>query len=67
MQADIARWFDAPDLATEKVAMDAINAGSMDLVTYVPTGFFLGYSAWQSGLKGVAKAPFPLFWGVSKA
>lgn len=67
VQADIARWFDAPDLATEKVAMDAINAGSMDLVTYVPTGFFLGYSAWQSGLKGVAKAPFPLFWGVSKA
>ena len=67
VQADIARWFDAPDLAAEKVAMDAINAGSMDLVTYVPTGFFLGYSAWQSGLKGVAKAPFPLFWGVSKA
>ncbi len=63
----IATWYAAPDLAAEKRAIEAINRASMDFVTYVPTGFYLGYQAWRSNLAGVTKAPFPLFWGTSKS
>jgi peptide/nickel transport system substrate-binding protein len=60
-------WYDAPDAAAETRAIAAINAASMDFVTYVPTGFFLGYQAWRRSVSGVVQAPFPLFWGVRKA
>ena len=38
----------------------------MDDVVYVPTGFFKGYQAWRKNLSGVVKAPFPVFWDVTK-
>ena len=47
-------------------AMAALNRASMENVTFVPTGFFLGYQAWRKGVGGVVKAPFPQFWGVQK-
>jgi peptide/nickel transport system substrate-binding protein len=66
VQAGIAEWYDAPDAAAEKKAMEAIDRASFDNVTYVPTGFFLLYQAWRNSLSGVVKAPFPVFWGVQK-
>jgi peptide/nickel transport system substrate-binding protein len=66
IEAHIAEWYDAPDAAAEKRAMDAINEASFDYVTYAPTGFFLQYQAWRKNLSGVVKAPFPVFWGVQK-
>jgi peptide/nickel transport system substrate-binding protein len=63
----IGTWYAAPDLAAEKQAMDAINAASMEFVTYVPTGFFLAYQAWRKNIGGVTKAPFPVFWDVTKS
>ena len=66
IQADIAAWYDAPDAAAEKVAMDTINRDSMEFVTYAPTGFFLQYQSWRKNLSGVVKAPFPVFWDVTK-
>ncbi len=66
VQADIATWYDAPDAAAEKQAMDQLDRNSMDFVTYVPTGFFLQYQSWRKNVNGVVKAPFPVFWGVSK-
>lgn len=67
VQQDIAAWYDAPDLAAEKKTMDQLNRDSMDYVTYVPTGFFLQYQSWRKSVNGVVKAPFPVFWGVSKS
>ncbi len=67
VQADIAAWYDAPDLAAEKAAMDEINRDSMAFVTYLQTGFFLQYQSWRKNVSGVVKAPFPIFWGVSKS
>ncbi len=66
IQAGIAAWYDAPDLAAEKTAMAALNRDAMEFVTYAPTGFFLGYQAWRKNVTGVVKAPFPVFWGVEK-
>ena len=39
---------------------------AMEDVVYIPTGFFKFYQAWRSNLSGIIKAPFPVFWDVSK-
>ena len=67
IQQEIGAWYDAPDAAAEKSAMDAINRSTMEFVTYAPTGFFLQYQSWRKNLSGVIKAPFPVFWDVTKA
>ena len=67
VQAGIAQWYGAPDAKAEAAAMETISRASFENVTYVPTGFFLGYQAWRSNISGVAKAPFPVFWDVQKA
>lgn len=63
----IAAWYAAPDRAAEQKAMDDIDVASFENVTYVPTGFFQIYQAWRSNVTGVVKAPFPVFWGVTKS
>jgi peptide/nickel transport system substrate-binding protein len=67
VQEKIAAWYAAPDLAAEKQAIAELNKAAMDFVVYVPTGFFKGYQAWRNTLSGVVKAPFPVFWDVTKA
>jgi peptide/nickel transport system substrate-binding protein len=39
----------------------------MEHVSYIPTGFFLGYQGWRTSLEGVRSGPLPWFWGVKKA
>ncbi|WP_159995187.1 ABC transporter substrate-binding protein [Roseomonas sp. 18066] len=67
VEQHITEWYQAPDLAAEKAALDGVNRAGMDHVTFIPTGFFLGHSAWRGNVSGVKQAPFPLFWGVDKA
>ena len=67
VQARIAEWYAAADLAAEKKAIAALNRASFDNVTFAPTGFFQMYQAWRSSVSGVARAPFPAFWGVQKS
>jgi peptide/nickel transport system substrate-binding protein len=66
VQAGIAEWYDAKDLAGEKLALVHTNKAAFDDVVYGVTGFFLGYQAWRKSLSGIVKAPFPVFWGVQK-
>jgi peptide/nickel transport system substrate-binding protein len=66
VEKEITNWFDAPDLAAEKVVMSRLNKAAMDGVVFAPTGFFLAYQAWRSNVSGVVKGPLPFFWGVSK-
>lgn len=66
VQATIDTWFEAPDLAAEKSAMEALNRAEMEFATFLPTGFFKGYQAWRSNLQGFVRAPFPVVWGVTK-
>jgi peptide/nickel transport system substrate-binding protein len=67
VEASIAAWYSAGDEAMAKKAIDEINHLSMEHVTSIPTGFFLGHTAWRKSLSGIKQAPFPAFWGVSKA
>ncbi len=67
VQEDIGQWYDAPSPEAEKAAIDKANSDAMDFVTYIPTGFFLQYQSWRKNVSGVVKAPFPVFWGVSKS
>jgi peptide/nickel transport system substrate-binding protein len=66
VQAEIAKWYDAPDLAAEQQAAKDLNAALIDEVPFVPTGFYLGYHASRTSLTGVVNAPFPVVWGVRK-
>jgi peptide/nickel transport system substrate-binding protein len=66
VQEKIAAWYAAPDLAAEKQAIAELNQAAMDFVVYVPTGFFKSYQAWRKSISGVVKAPFPVFWDVTK-
>lgn len=67
VQEKIAAWYAAPDATAEKKAIDELNKAAMDFVVYIPTGFFKGYQAWRKNVSGVVKAPFPVFWDVTKA
>jgi peptide/nickel transport system substrate-binding protein len=67
VQKDIADWYKAPDLEAEKKAAIDINKASFENVTFIPTGFFLQYTAWRKNVSGVVKSPFPVFWGVTKS
>ena len=67
VQAKIAEWYAAPDLVAEQKVIAELNKAAMDHVVYVPTGFFRMYQAWRKNLSGVAKAPFPVFWDVTKS
>ena len=66
VQAKIAEWYAAPDLAAEKAVIADLNKAAMDFVVYLPTGFFKAYQAWRNNVSGVVKAPFPVFWDVTK-
>jgi peptide/nickel transport system substrate-binding protein len=63
----LAEWYAAPDLAAEKKVIAELNKAAMDDVVYIPTGFFQFKQAWRSSLSGIVKAPFPVFWDVTKA
>jgi peptide/nickel transport system substrate-binding protein len=67
VQAKIAEWYAAADFPAEKKAIDELNKAAMDDVVYIPTGFFQFKQAWRDSLSGVVKAPFPVFWDVTKA
>jgi peptide/nickel transport system substrate-binding protein len=66
VEAEVAAWFAAKNLAEEKAAVRRLNKAAFDYVVYAPTGFFLTYQAWRTNLSGIAAGPVPSFWGVSK-
>jgi peptide/nickel transport system substrate-binding protein len=67
VEAEIAAWYEAGNLAEEKAAIARLNKAAIDDVVYAPTGFFLAYQAWRRQVGGITKGPLPFFWGVSKA
>jgi peptide/nickel transport system substrate-binding protein len=67
VEDQVTAWFDAPTLDAEKAAIAKLNKAALDHVVFAPTGFFQNYQAWRSNVTGIAPAPLPFFWGVSKA
>ena len=66
VEAEVAAWFDAKNLAEEKAAVTRLNKVAFDHVVYAPTGFFLTYQAWRKNISSVEAGPIAMFWGVSK-
>lgn len=53
--------------AGQKAVAEAIQARAYDVVTHIPGGQFRQPVSHSSALKGIVKAPAPLFWNVEKA
>ena len=66
VEAGVAKWFDAKDVAEEKAAMADINKASMESVTWIPTGFYKTFQAWRGNGEGIGNGPLPWFWGPKK-
>ncbi|MGI4953061.1 MAG: ABC transporter substrate-binding protein [Janthinobacterium lividum] len=67
VQGAIDEWFTLTDKDASRASMDRIDRMSMDFVTVIPTGFFQSYTARRKTVEGLAKSPYPQFWGVSKS
>ena len=51
----------------QKKIAQQIQAHVMENVNYIHLGQYFSPSAWSDRLDGVAEAPFPVFWGLSKS
>jgi peptide/nickel transport system substrate-binding protein len=59
--------YDAKTLDEEKAVAGRLNKAALDHVVHAPLGWYLMYHAWRKNVSGIAGAPLPFFWGVSKA
>jgi peptide/nickel transport system substrate-binding protein len=66
IEAEIAAWYDATSLDEEKTIVRRLNRLAIDYVIYAPLGVLMRHYAWRKSVSGIAQAPLPLFWGVSK-
>lgn len=62
-----AAWIDAPDEAEGKRIAEALNRRCMEVLPYIPLGFYWQPSAWRRSLTGVFRAPVTVFWNIGKA
>jgi peptide/nickel transport system substrate-binding protein len=59
-------WIEAPDAAGQKQVGDALNRRAMDVLPYIPLGFYWQPSAWRRNVTGVFRAPATVFWNIAK-
>jgi peptide/nickel transport system substrate-binding protein len=67
VEAEVEAWYDAKTLDEEKAAAGRLNKAALDHVVHAPLGWYLMHHAWRKNVSGIAGAPLPFFWGVSKA
>ena len=60
-------WFEASDLAGQKLAAEQIQARFFETVPFLPLCRVLQPMAFRSEIQDVVSASFPLFWGVRRA
>jgi len=61
-----AAWVAAPDEAVQKRIATDLNARAMQVLPYVPLGYYWQPSAWRRNLSGVFAAPATVFWNIAK-
>jgi peptide/nickel transport system substrate-binding protein len=59
-------WIEAPDAAGQKQVGDALNRRAMEVLPYIPLGFYWQPSAWRRNVTGVFRAPATVFWNLAK-
>jgi peptide/nickel transport system substrate-binding protein len=62
-----AAWLEAPDLAAQKPVAEALNRRAMEVLPYIPLGFYWQPSAWRRNVTGAFRAPATVFWNMAKA
>jgi len=62
-----AAWIDAGDEAEAVRIGAALNRRAMEVMPYIPLGFYWQPSAWRKTLSGVFRAPVTAFWNIGKA
>jgi peptide/nickel transport system substrate-binding protein len=61
-----AAWIDAADPAEARRIGEALNRRAMQVMAYIPLGFYWQPSAWRRNLTGVFRAPVTAFWNIGK-
>jgi peptide/nickel transport system substrate-binding protein len=59
-------WVATGDPAESRSIAEALNRRAMEVMAYVPLGFYWQPSAWRSNVKGAFRAPATVFWNISK-
>jgi peptide/nickel transport system substrate-binding protein len=59
-------WVEAVEEAERKRIAEALNRRAMEVMAYVPLGFYWQPSAWRKNIGGVFRAPATVFWNISK-
>jgi peptide/nickel transport system substrate-binding protein len=60
-------WVEAGEQAERLRLAEALNRRAMEVMAYVPLGFYWQPSAWRRNLTGVFRAPATVFWNIGKA
>ena len=66
MEALRTEWFDAPDLAAQRIVATRMQERAMQDVPYVPLGQYLRETAYRRTVTGMLKG-LPLFWNIEKS
>ena len=60
-------WLDADDAAEARRVGEALNRRAMEVLPYIPLGFYWQPSVWRRNVTGVFRAPATVFWNMGKA
>ncbi|MBL6455919.1 ABC transporter substrate-binding protein [Belnapia sp. T6] len=59
-------WVEATDPAEGRRVAEALNHRAMEVMAYIPLGFYWQPSAWRRNVTGAFRAPATVFWNMSK-
>ncbi|QYU70384.1 hypothetical protein J4558_09815 [Leptolyngbya sp. 15MV] len=62
-----AAFVRAADAAERRRIAEALNRRSMEIMHYVPLGYYWQPSAWRRSIGNVFRAQATVFWGITKA
>jgi peptide/nickel transport system substrate-binding protein len=60
-------WTETADPAESHRIAEALNRRAMEVMAYVPLGFYWQPSAWRRNVTGAFKAPATVFWNIEKS
>ncbi|GGG20894.1 ABC transporter substrate-binding protein [Caldovatus sediminis] len=63
-----AEWIEkGADPAEGRRVAEALNRRAMEVMSYIPLGFYWQPSAWRRNVTGVFRAPATVFWNIGKS
>jgi peptide/nickel transport system substrate-binding protein len=60
-------WVEAGDPAESRRIAEALNRRAMEVMAYVPLGYYWQPSAWRRNVTGMFRAPGTVFWNIGKS